>query len=349
MKPNLLRGFNLGGWLSQSSLSDQHSKTFITEHDFQQIAHWGFNSIRLPIDSQWIFENQGTGPISPVRLDQLCEYLSWAQKANLIVVLDLHEVPWHSFAQPNMQTLFNHEVNMKQFCRLWTELAAKLRFWKGEMWFDILNEPTAEQSSDWGRVALQAVQAIRSEDSERPIVIESTLWGSVFKLEDVVNQVQGDRLIYSFHFYEPMWVTHQRAPWWNEGVGYQEIVHYPGYLPRVQEYLNQPGLTSQAKNRLSFEGSCEWNAKSLRIYFEAVEKLQKQGYPLYCGEFGVYEGAPRSTRLFWTKDVIQIFQDLQIGWSYWTYKWMDFGVVAKQAQGTQDGFLDQEILQVLRG
>ncbi|HEY5038727.1 MAG TPA: hypothetical protein VIJ93_06635, partial [bacterium] len=71
-------GFNLGGWLSQSPLTDDHVQNFIRKSDFQTIAQWGFNSIRLPIDGQWLFENEGRGKLSTKRLAFLKEVLNWS-------------------------------------------------------------------------------------------------------------------------------------------------------------------------------------------------------------------------------------------------------------------------------
>ena len=52
-------GFNLGGWLSQSTLEDKHTKNFIKKEDFKTMAKWGFNSVRLPVDAPWLFEEGG--------------------------------------------------------------------------------------------------------------------------------------------------------------------------------------------------------------------------------------------------------------------------------------------------
>ena len=44
------KGINLGGWMSQCDYSPEHLDTFITEPDFAQIAEWGFDHVRLPVD-----------------------------------------------------------------------------------------------------------------------------------------------------------------------------------------------------------------------------------------------------------------------------------------------------------
>ena len=157
-------GFNLGGWLSQSPLTDSHVASFIHQTDFQTIAKWGFNSIRLPIDGQWLFEREGRGSLSPKRLAFLREILGWAKDAGLLTILDLHQVPWHSFGKPELENLWKSGEDLNSFCRCWSELTHALKGAEAPLWFDILNEPTAKDSADWNKVAARVVQAIRAED-----------------------------------------------------------------------------------------------------------------------------------------------------------------------------------------
>lgn len=339
-------GFNFGGWISQSNLSDEHVRTFISQEDFKQVARWGFNSVRLPVDAQWLFENEGRGPLSIGKIKTLKQFLRWSADAGLLTVLDLHQVPWHSFAKPELENLWKNDRDLESFCGLWIELTHALKDFQGPLWFDLLNEPTAQSPLDWNKPAQRAYEAVRSADPKRTIVLESTRWGSVQTLLELARAVQGPQLVYSFHFYEPMWVTHQRAPWWKEGHPYTETVLYPGILPKAQDYLAQE-LPADTRKRLEFEGSVSWNQEALRDLLKPVEQLAKEGYNLYCGEFGVYEQAPRSSRLNWTQDVIELFKEIKVGWAYWNYKWLDFGVWPKQPNG-ETGPLDQEMLGVLQ-
>lgn len=338
-------GFNLGGWLSQSPLTDDHVQNFIRKSDFQTIAQWGFNSIRLPIDGQWLFENEGRGKLSTKRLAFLKEVLNWSKEAGLLTILDLHQIPWHSFAKPELENLWKNDEDLDSFCGIWAELTNALKGVEAPLWFDLLNEPTANNSADWNKVASRVYKAIREEDPQRTVMIESTLWGSVLKLEDLVQAIQGPRLVYSFHFYLPMLVTHQKAPWWVDGKPYEETVAYPGPIPKAKEYLAQD-LPPGTRAILEFENRV-WNQEALREVLQPVARLSKEGHQLYCGEFGVYEKVARSTRLNWMKDVVGLFSELKVGWAYWNYKWLDFGIWPKTANG-QTGPVDGEMLQILK-
>ncbi|HJT25061.1 MAG TPA: cellulase family glycosylhydrolase [bacterium] len=339
-------GFNLGGWISQSSLDDDHTRSFITRKDFQTIAGWGFNSVRLPVDAQWLFEEEGRGPISKKRLAFLKKALGWAEESGLLTVLDLHQTPWHSFGKPELENLWKNEEDLNSFCEAWAQLAHALKRNKAPIWFDVLNEPTARDSEDWNHVASRIYRVLRMEDPKRVLMIESTFWGSVLRLKDLAGAVQGPNLVYSFHFYTPMLVTHQKAPWWTDGKPYLEEVHYPGPIPKAQEYLAKE-LPAGTRSVLEYEGSRAWNRDTLREALKPVAELAQEGNPLYCGEFGVYEKAPRPTRLNWTRDVLAVFKELGVGWAYWNYKWLDFGVWPKAGE-SETAPLDQEMLDTLK-
>ena len=53
-------GINLGGWLSQCEHTKEHYDTFIKETDIEQIAAWGLDHIRVPVDYELIQEEDGT-------------------------------------------------------------------------------------------------------------------------------------------------------------------------------------------------------------------------------------------------------------------------------------------------
>jgi aryl-phospho-beta-D-glucosidase BglC (GH1 family) len=69
-----LRGFNLGGWFSQIDAIrekdpegfpgiEKHMEQFITREDFLRQKAWGFNHVRLPVDSLNFFNESSDTPI----------------------------------------------------------------------------------------------------------------------------------------------------------------------------------------------------------------------------------------------------------------------------------------------
>ena len=55
-----MKGVNLGGWLSQCTITDEHLNSFICEADVKKIADMGADHLRLPIDYSVIESEDGS-------------------------------------------------------------------------------------------------------------------------------------------------------------------------------------------------------------------------------------------------------------------------------------------------
>ena len=52
--------------------------------------------------------------------------------------------------------------------------------------------------------------------------------------------------------------------------------------------------------------------------------------PVACNEFGVYAGgADRASQLAWMRDFLSLLRENDFGWSYWTYRNLDFGLISR--------------------
>ena len=59
MLQNFKKGINLGGWFSQCDYSRERLDHFIEADDFSQIADWGLDHIRLPVDYNVVLSESG--------------------------------------------------------------------------------------------------------------------------------------------------------------------------------------------------------------------------------------------------------------------------------------------------
>jgi hypothetical protein len=126
-----------------------------------------------------------------------------------------------------------------------------------------------------------------------------------------------------------MTITHQRAPWVLPIFEYNRRLEYPGGEADGLEAIAEkyPGM------RIETEIGIRFDKDYLRATLQpAVDFSQRMGQPVYCGEFGVYEIASMSTRLHWTRDVVDLLDEFEMGRAYWTYKAMDFGLVDKDGR-----------------
>lgn len=319
MKLPTLSGVNFGGWLSQSDLSRQRLETFITENDFRLLQARGFNTVRVPFNAALLWQR---GALLPEGLAWLDRAVAWAKAAGLIIILDLHETPGHSFVDMGANDIYGNPQQRKDAAALWTALA---RHYSGEgdrVLFELLNEPVAPDAGHWQSLAQQLTDAIRDQDERRPLVMGSNLWNTAGEFASL--KPTGDpRTVYTFHFYDPVHFTHQGAPWvrWSTKLPPQP---YPGEARGLETVLGKgdPAAEAQAGQTLG-----HWDAARLEgLLAPVIAFRDEHRVPVFCGEFGVYLNAPRADQLRWMEDFTGLLVKHGFGFTYWSHRDMDFGI-----------------------
>ncbi len=322
-------GINLGGWISQYKEYDiKHFDTFIQRKDIEQVAIWGFDHIRLPFDYP-IFEDD----ISPYQykkdgFDYIDNCLSWCKEFGLNLILDLHRAPGYSFNSLERNTLFQDEKQQDRLIKLWEAIASHYINERENLLFELLNEIVEPDSTRWNLLSKRLVATIREIDKERVIIIGGNNFNAVSELKNL-DILDDDRIVYNFHFYEPMLFTHQKAHWFELTKLFNREQNYPGKCTGVKEFCEK---YPQFKCVKEIE-NVTMDKALLESYLQpARDFLDKTGKPLYCGEYGVIECAPVQDRLNWHEDFISILKELKIGRACWSYKLMDFSIVDSNSQ-----------------
>ncbi|MBN2342245.1 MAG: cellulase family glycosylhydrolase [Deltaproteobacteria bacterium] len=350
---NRYRGLNFGGWLSQIDAIeekdptgfpgiDAHMEQFLGADDFTQVAKWGFNHVRLPVDYNYFFDEEAN-PIKS-RFRYLDEALAAALANHLLVMLDLHKCPGHTFHDESkqVQLLFQGDKHIQLTVRVWQTLAERYGGFKNVL-FEVLNEPVAPTPQIWNKVKDRLCVAIRSFAPDIPIVVGSNMWNWPSTYPDF-TPVNDGNVVYCFHFYEPLLFTHQQAPWLPEPEFRREY-DYP------DDYGN--GVVRQYDLRMS---AGNWNKARFEKELAPVFAFRdKYDVPMICNEFGVYAGVPREPQLRWMSDFLAVLKENDIGFSYWNYKNLDFGIISKDESThahleryNNPKRLDRQMLQVLR-
>jgi endoglucanase len=311
--PILHRGVNLGGWLSQAKLSKERISRFLLQEDIQRIAEWGFDHVRLPIDFSFTQNQDNEDDFAFLVLNKL---IDWVARAGLTLILDLHEMPTHSFHTPQRNLLWTDNGSVTNIVNFWKSLLCKIEN-KENLVIDLLNEPTSEDTEQWNNISLHIIENIRQVAPDTWIIIESAGKADVSLLSSLPNSPP-PKCIYSFHFYEPLAFTHQMA-WWSDILPYSNKEQpYPGQLTPSRYPV---------PDKFSYCFDKEWNKDSIsNLLLPSINWAKKYNIPVHCGEFGVYLKGPRLDRYRWLKDVVDIFEDNSIGWCYWNYKNMGFGI-----------------------
>lgn len=324
----LRRGINISHWLSQSSRRGAERRAAFTEVDVQRIAAFGFDHLRLPVDEEQLWDEAGRPHAEAFELMEAA--LGWARRANLAVIFDFHILRSHCFGQTTEPALFTHSEEAEKFADYWRQLTVQFAAHPPEfLIFELMNEPVASNPEDWNRVGLQAYRAIREQDPDRWIVLGSNFWNSVFTF-DQLRPPLDPRLILTFHYYLPMFVTHHRAGWCAEGRMYDGPIQYPGH-PIAPESLHRVTLPKGERLiNLRIETLNQFFDRN-RMLADLAQPLavaKRTGLPLYCGEFGVINRVPLPIRVAWTRDLVSVFAECGIAWAHWDYRG-DFGILGE--------------------
>ena len=167
------RGVNLGGWLSQCDYSAERLDSFITEGDFAQIAAWGFDHVRIPIDYNVI--QNADGSMREDGLRRIDAALALCEKYGLHTVLDLHKTQGFSFDAGEQEAgFFESETYQERFYAIWECFARRYGHLHERIMFELLNEVTeAQYLSGWKRISRECVRRIRAYAPEIRILLGS--------------------------------------------------------------------------------------------------------------------------------------------------------------------------------
>lgn len=253
---------------------------------------------------------------------KLLHFLDYANELNIKVVITPISLPGDRWIQSNNNEkdgrLWMDWDYRQQAVNYWKDLASLLKGHPAVVGYNLVNEPHPESYykkhdfwkrdlPDWyksvkespGDLNLfntQMVDAIRSVDTEMPIIIESGLYATPWAF-DYLEPIKDEKVIYSFHMYEPYTFVTKRL---NKG-----RYVYPGTIPidGLEEpfELNKDGLTN------FLEPINEWATKN---------KIPDNR--IWVGEFGCdrsLEGAEN-----YLADLISIFNENNWHWSFYSYR-----------------------------
>ena len=302
------RGINLGGWLSQCDYSEERLNNFITEPDFEKIASWGLDHVRIPIDYN-ILENED-GSYKADGFARIDKALGFSEKYGLNTVIDLHKTAGFSFDDGEAETgFFENEKLQERFYRLWEEIAKHFGKYSDRVAFELLNEITEQRFIDtWNKISYECIRRIRSYAPDTIILVGSYGNNSAEAVPELAEPYD-DRVIYNFHCYEPLAYTHQGAPWakqldQNARCRFEEMDITPEYFEK--------------------------------LFLPALEKAKSYGISVYCGEYGVIDRVAPEDAVKWFKVINNVFEKYGIARAVWSYKEMDFGVSDSRMDGVRD-------------
>lgn len=310
-KRGFYKGLNLGGWLSQCDYTPKHLNSFITEKDFETIASWGADHVRIPIDYNILQNNDGS--FNEIGFERLDYALDMCKKYNLNTVIDLHKTAGYSFDEgENENGFFYDEKLQEKFYLLWDRISEKYGSLYNRTAFELLNEVTDKKYSDiWNNIARKCITRIR-KNAAQTLILYGGCENNSAEAVSLLTSPLDENVIYNFHCYEPLIFTHQGATW--------------------TEKINP-------ENRISYS-ECGCNTDFFEKEFApALEAAKNNNTIIYCGEYGVIDRVPIDDILSWYRDIHTVFEKYGIGRCTWNYKEKDFGISDKRLDNIRNELL----------
>jgi aryl-phospho-beta-D-glucosidase BglC (GH1 family) len=265
--------------------------------DYRRAAEIGVNTIRTAVEHASLEHRDRPGAWNPEGFARLEQILGWCEQFGIDVVLDLHNaLGREGGGDPR---LWQQQALQDRFVGVWSELARRYADHPAVVAFEPLNEPEPRHVEDfparhavWNTLARRTVEAIRATGTDLPVIIDSIEYASPEMFEGLAPT--GDAgTVYSFHWYGPSAFHCQKRPWKSDKGTY----HYPDTI----------------------KGKW-WNRRQIaQAWAPALQFADLHGVDLFCGEFGCVGDVPEMEDMVWLLDVISLFDQLGIGWTYYHY------------------------------
>jgi endoglucanase len=331
------RGVNFTTWFEASSPQSIVFSTF-TEQDFIDAKTLGIEVIRLPIKMHDMTGGSPDYRLDPFFLSLLDHAVDWAEKHQIYLILDNH-----SF-DPSVSTSADIGGIL---IPVWQQMARRYRNRSDYILYEILNEPHGIETDVWAEIQERAVRAIREIDPDRWIVVGGAGWNSIDEMLNLPAYPY-DKLIYTFHFYDPHIFTHQGATWGDpptlgplRGVPFPFDAHE---IPEVPKELIGTWMEGNLKYSYSRDGTVSALERQLD---KAVRFSLERGVPVFCGEFGVFiPNVLSEDRVRWY-EIVGILLDLRgIVRTSWDY-FGGFGIFKTDRGGSIHSDLNTDIVKAL--
>ena len=308
-----LKGINLANFLEVPPGEDWGDNR-CTEDDYAAIAKEGFDHVRIPVG--W-HHHCGPAPeflISDLYFQQVEQQLDWAEKHHLAAIINVHH--FDAFTT-------DPKSHREKLRKIWQQIALRMVNRPLTLAYEIINEPNDAATTEvMSQVYAEIITTIRTHDPRRAILVGPGKFNSTDELP-LLKLPQDDRLIATFHLYDPHFFTHQGAPWGGESAILRDVV-FPGppFRPLQAPELATEGMRRwvEAYNQTPRQDNPSGMASILSRIEWAVAWGKRYNRPIYLGEFGAYTVANERSRINYLSAVRSAAESHGVGWAIWDWK-----------------------------
>jgi len=315
------RGFNL----VEKCVADRNAP--FRESDFEWIADWGFDFVRLPMSYRCWTDADNWLKLKEFRLKEIDDAVELGRRHGVHVNLNLHRAPGYCVNPPREPLdLWSDEKALEACAFHWRHLAQRCKgIPNSRLSFDLLNEPGDLPEMAYNGVVKRLVETIRAEDPQRLIIADGLKWGN----QPVVSLVEMG-IAQSTRGYQPTRISHYKANWMRGSDQWPE----PSWPLKISE------RDLWDKQRLHTQQIDPWKA------------LESQGVGVHVGEWGAFNKTPHKVALAWMHDCLELWKTTGWGWAMWNFRG-GFGMLdSERTDLPYENFhghkLDREMLELVR-
>jgi endoglucanase len=321
------RGFNL---LEKFSPGYGNDKAPFREADFDIIADWGFNFVRLPCSYLFWSSQKDLYKIDEAPLKQIDQAIRFGRQRNIHVSLNFHRIPGYCINPPKEPTnIFEDQATLDAACFQWQHFAKRYRgIPSANLSFDLMNEPPSISDEAYLRVHGRLAEAIHEVDPDRLVICDGKGGGHT-----PVKGVDKFRMAQSTRGYQPFGISHYKAAW----VGGSDKWPVPTW-PLVERKDGKQ--VTWDRQRLREDRITPWQA------------LEATGVGIHIGEWGCHNMTPHDVALAWMRENLELWAEAGWGWGLWNLRG-SFGVLnSSRKDVTYERFrkmnLDRKMLVLLQ-
>jgi endoglucanase len=326
------RGFNLYE-LCDVTAPGPHQ---FQEFDFDTIAGWGFDFVRLPCSYRFWASPQPTRWLDindDVLARTLDPAIAMGRARGIHVNLCLLRIPGYCVASPaEALDLWSDEAALDAAAHHWTHLA---RRYKGipsaDLSFNLVNEPPDTISVEqYLRVHRRLRDAVREVDPSRLVIVDAMDFAT-----EPALALAGEGMGVSMHAYHPFELSHYQASW-IPGADSWPVPTWP--LRTTDDPDDGTGL---------------WDRDRLRLAeIVPFARAQERHIGVHVGELGFYQHTPHDVALRWLSDQLELVRAAGWGWALWNLRG-GFGVLDSNRtdvkyEAFRGHLLDRQLLELLR-
>jgi aryl-phospho-beta-D-glucosidase BglC (GH1 family) len=350
----LHKGVNAFPWLYRARSIGNKGEVYSLDQSFpyfgdytpEKLAHLkktGFDFIRIPVEPDAFLTVK---PEQRAKLiSQVLAAVSLSADAGLTAIIDFH--PKEASSRWNALNILNSEDNKNLYRDVLVEIAGTIvKQSKKNAILELMNEPPggwgARDALLWQNTQRDFVKAIRRAAPDLPLIVTGDRGGGIDGLLRLVPEdIDDPQIFYSFHYYDPMVVTHQGATWSSRKS--REYLTGVGYPPARQD---AEATRAMIKNNISSHVADSVEAErlfgeantDLQHYFDSSPNADKitadfarvSGWArahripasrILLGEFGIYRpAASRETAIQYLKDIRRSAEAAGFAWAFFNYE-----------------------------